>query len=842
MANSKTKIDRIHDQMPRYFKTRANPNWKALIEALGQSDQALSDLIQEVRNQFFVKTAARPYLDRLGANFKVSRPKLIGMDDSAFRTYIPVLAYQPKQVKLVLDLLLDIFFFKESTTSFTQSEGFEPYNLKDGWKIEYTVDGTKDESIVFEADDFTDVHSATAEEVVGVINRKAQHSFAIVFDDRVQKRKFIRIFTSTTGSKGSVQITGGRANREFRFAGYNNNAGSGANTVWNITKIGDTMSFEHVGGTAPGLDRVQAGDIAIIEIPGNEGSFKITKVDVGAGIFEFINLSGTEITYDHSADPESFVDFMTAEKIVVYTNRNRAVVWEVSPGEIIVEIPSSPPVVKRRLEGSAHVNGVVDTVVNRISATELELDSAEEWPLFGGQFVLQNRDEIKARILTETEDEEISKLLDTRFDKKQIYSYTAKVGNTLTGITPNLPETASIYEHDIVTAERQFGFDVLVETATPHGFKVDEAVRIQNTQSNLTTKSIRVDVNLADTGATVAQKMATVISGESDFSATNTGSIVEITNSNLGPATDATDVDSGVVIAVSQQGTASLPEKTQIIVSSGSTYDVAGNGLRFEISSANDVQRYHVWLNVLDGANTPQVNPGLDDKIDGTYVITEVVSPTQFKFVSSGELGTRLGGIARVERIKMANSGALAYLTSAQLDTGILGPNIWDSNAAFVLSSLTTSSQDTIKAGNNVRTLSISPVNNIPNQEGFVIFGFGTEKQEGPIRYLFKPTNSTMQLDPAYVFENNHEVGESITVIRRRGAHVISSTGKELAPYITDPSVAREVLQELLRQTKSVGIFIEFLVKFPDQLYAVLDVYRSGKEGLWPVEQTTGIE
>jgi len=843
MAENKTKVDRIHDQMPRYFRTRVNPNWKALIESMGESDQTLSDLVEEVKKQFFMKTAERPYIDKLGANFKVSRPKFIGMDDATFRNYIPVLAYQPKQVKLVLDLLLDIFFFKESTTSFTQSEGFSPYDLRDKWKIEYTIDGVKKESIVFESDDFTDITMATAEEVAAVINRKALYSFAIVFDDRIQKRKFIRIFTNTIGSKGSVQVTGGRANLEFRFIGFNNDSGAGTNTTWNITKIGETVTFEHTGGTSPGLDRVLAGDIAIINIPDNEGSFEITKVNVGTGTFEFVNLFGTPGSFDHSSDPDSAVNFMTADKAVIYTNNNRAVVWEVSPGEIIVEIPASPPVVKRNLSGSAHINGIVDTIVNRVSATELELNNVEEWPLAGGQFVIQKEDEIATRILTDTEDEQVSYLLNTRFDKKQIYNYTAKVGNNLTGVTPDLPIIANIFEHDIVSAERQTGFDVLVTTTAPHGFLEGEAVRIQNTQSPLITKSLRVDILLADTDINVVNKMAARIGAEADFNTTSLGNIIEITNSNIGPTTDVTDIDSGVSIAVIQQGTIALPEITQIGVSNGASYDVAGDAERFEISSANDITRYHVWFNVLDGINYPQTNPGLDDSgIDGTFIISEIVSPTQFKYISPGEFGTKTGGLARVERIEMSNSGSLAYLTSAQLDTGLLGPNIWDANAAFVLSSLTTSTADEIKAGNNVRTLNINPINNIPNEEGFVIFGFGTENEEGPVRYLFKPTPSSMQIDPAYVFKNNHDVGDTITVIRRKGAHVISSTGKEYAPYITDPSIAREVLQELLRQVKSVGIFIEFLVRFPEQLYATLDVYRSDVDNLWPVNQSDTTE
>jgi len=103
MANNRTATDNIHDLLNPYFNTRVNPNWKALVEAIGESDQDAQDLIEEVRKQFFIATASRPYIDRLAANYKVSRPKVVGMDDATLRRYVPILAYQPKQVKLVID-------------------------------------------------------------------------------------------------------------------------------------------------------------------------------------------------------------------------------------------------------------------------------------------------------------------------------------------------------------------------------------------------------------------------------------------------------------------------------------------------------------------------------------------------------------------------------------------------------------------------------------------------------------------------------------------------------------------------------------------------------------------
>ena len=49
-----TKIDQIHNIMPAHFNTRTNPNWNALITALGQSDQNVVNLITEVKKQFFL--------------------------------------------------------------------------------------------------------------------------------------------------------------------------------------------------------------------------------------------------------------------------------------------------------------------------------------------------------------------------------------------------------------------------------------------------------------------------------------------------------------------------------------------------------------------------------------------------------------------------------------------------------------------------------------------------------------------------------------------------------------------------------------------------------------------
>lgn len=621
MASNKTKTDKLHDQLNPFFNTRNNPNWAGLIKAIGTQDQYVADLIVSVAQQFFTKTANRPYLDRLGANVLVNRPHFIGMDDTTFRNYIPVLAYQPKQVKHIVDLLLDIFFFKQSTTAHVESTLAQPFALVDGWELQYTIDGFKTDTVTFNAADFVDITQATAEEVAAVINRQVNNSFAIALNNPVTKQTIVQLFTDTIGAKGSVTITGGRADIAFRFNGFIDAAANSNNVQWTVTKVGDLMTFQWTGGNTPNLFAIQIGNTFISDIPGvsghlnNIGSFVIESVNLSTNSFTFRNLFGLPGIFTQTNSLQS--KFISDYRAVVWTNNpNRAVTWEVIPGQFTVEMPTSPPVVRRSLAGSAHINGYESIMTNRVSSTRITLDNITNWPATG-TFLLQELEEIEATNAT--------LFAKTRLiNVEQRYTYTSISGNDLVGISPALPPAAILND--------QFGL-----------------------------------------------------------------------------------------------------------------------------------------------ANS------------GSLVLLEDVVP------------------ASITRIK--------------------GPYVWDLNAAFVLSSLTGDLSQVIHAGQSLKIINIGP-NNLDAGSGQLIFDFGTTFQEGPVRYLFKPSANTIAIDPAYIFLNDHTIGSAVTAIRHKGPHVMSGLGTEYAPYITDPTVARDILEALILEVKSVGVFVEFLIRYPEQLYGTLDVYN----------------
>lgn len=703
MAGNKTATDKLHDLLNPYFNTRVNPNWKAIVETIGDLDQDVADLVEEVRKQFFIATAYRPYLDTLGINVGVTRPKIVGMDDPTMRQYIPILSYQPKQVRQIIDDLLDLFFLHEATTAFAESSANENYSLKDGWELSYKVDGNNQEYITFTAAEFTNITSATAEEISASINRQALYSFAIPFLDRANNVTKVRIFSKSLGSRGSLEILGGRANIVIQFPNILD-AGSGTTTVWNASKIDDDMTFTYVSGTDPNLYRVQAGDIVIIDIPGNNGSFELTNVDLTNNAFSFVNLMGTAETFNHGTTPGYFVRFLRKQKSVVFTRENRAVVWEISPGEVVVEIPATPPIVRRELKGSAHLNGVVGVMTTRISNSSLTISDASMWPI-SGQFILEPEEEIQTHILTTSENVDVSQTIHGRFDAVDgRFTYTGKTGNTLTGITPNLPEASGIYESSIASISRNGSNTVTVTTSLPNDFVDGQAVRILD------------------------------VTGGSNF-------------------------------------------------------------------------------------NTTQ------------YVT--VISNTQFTYTSVGIVQSGTGGTIRGEKIGLKDSGSKLYLTTAQLNTGIIGPYMYDTKAPFVVSVNTaTLVNNSITAGSILTNIEVSKPNTIPNQPGYLIFDYGLETQEGPVKYLYKASEGVVFLDPSYVFQHSHAIGSGIDAIRKKGPQIMSGLGKEMAFYTTDPGAVRGILEDLIKDVKSVGVYLRFLVRFPKQYYSDYDVYGKTEDPL----------
>lgn len=833
MADNKTKIDRLHDLLPKHLNTRSNVNWSGLLEAIGEADQATSDLVAEVRKQFFIKTSSRPYIDKLAANNKISRPRLVGMSDTSFRDYIPVLSYKPKQVKLIIDALLDIFFFKESTTAFIMSSASQPFSLADGWELEYVVDNIYQEKITFTASDFTNISSANADEIVAAFNRQAKYSYATNYYDSITKKNFIRIFTKTVGSKGSIELTGGRLNIALMLNGFINNAGNGSNTQWTVTKIGDVTTFQHTGGASPGIDKLQVGDIIVSDLTNNKGSFVITNVDVSNNKIVFINLFSTVGVFTQASANET--KFIRPEKYVAYKSSRRAMTWETSPGEIVVEMPTTPPVVQRSLKGSTHINGVFSLMSNRDSDTSLTVLNASGFPK-SGSFWIEPVNSITSRIVTPDINEVVTRTQNGRLIYDLIkYDYTSRVILSTLGSTVAGSNQFTVASVAGISVGNTIFIDGLREDAVVtdiSGLQVTSSVPLSNTMSGVIVEFGGTTL----TGITPNLPQLGTLNEITLSSLTRTSGVVSATTSTTHNyqvgETVIVDGASGINILITSGNTTNL---STVITNLASIVGVSPG----QVITGAGIQAGSQVLSILSPTSITITKPAtatatgilinFNENLNGSHIIKTVGSNTFTYFLNGVDGTSATAGTSRVERIAISNTNSKIIITDAQSadDTRIKGAYVWDTAAPYVLSEAVANIQTQIQAGTIVRLIDVSS-NIISDQGGFLVFDYGRNNQEGPIRYLYKPASNTIALDPSYVFQKTHVVGSPVVALRQKGPHVMDTRASEYGPYITDPSEARTILQDLIRSVKSAGIFVNFLVRFPEQLYSTIDVYGSG--------------
>lgn len=758
---NKSKSDRIRELLPKLVASSNDPNWLGLVNAIGGEDDRLATLIEDVRNQFFVKTASRPYIDRLAANHNITRPKFVGMSDPDFRKYIPILSYQPKQVKKIIEELLDLFFLREATTAFLSSSAYEPFTLETGWKLQLNVDGFNTESIVFTAADFSNIAAATTDEIVATYNRQSKYSFATNFYDSMTEKSHVRIFSNTSGTQGSMEIIGGLANIGLELNGFLSNLGTGTNTQWSITKVGDEVTITYTGGALPGIESLLVDDIFLCDLPGNQGSFTITEVNLEDSYFKYTNLLATAGSFTQTSAAQT--KFLRAEKFTAYKVCRRALLWETVIGQTTIEMPVTPAIVKRKPKGGFFINGVTSLVSEFDSSTSMTVADASGFPQ-AGIFVLEPVNSITARLTGGPSDAVVTYNSNGRLISDFVrYSYTGISGNTLTGITPNLPTVTSLNEFTITSLSKTS--DVVTAVAT-NTLDVGDHVIIRNSSG----------IAILATSGTRASASPVLTS------------IADLTGVAPGQLIIGTGIPAGTKVI-------SITYPSTVLMSAEAT-----------------------------SSGTSAIN--FNENTNGDFEV-QTASPTGFTYFQLGVDGSvATPGLASLEELALAEQDSKVIVTTAlpASVTGITGPYIWDPNAAFVLSADTATAVAEIAAGRIVKLLEVSD-NTIQNELGYLVFDYGLNTQEGPVKYLYKATSNIIALDPSYTFQQNHEAGCSVIAISHKGPHILSKQGHEYPPYATNPSDARVILQNLITSVASAGIFIDFLIRYPAQLYGTLTVY-----------------
>ena len=119
--------------------------------------------------------------------------------------------------------------------------------------------------------------------------------------------------------------------------------------------------------------------------------------------------------------------------------------------------------------------------------------------------------------------------------------------------------------------------------------------------------------------------------------------------------------------------------------------------------------------------------------------------------------------------------------------------------------------QDIIE-GQIIPTLTMEDASSLPSDEGYLIINAWRENEESMVRYIGRPNNTTLLLDPIYSFKSSHAQGEPVNLIQVPQKDV-SKDGSDYAIYIVGVTAARILAQDIIKSIIASGVVVRWIVR-----------------------------
>lgn len=352
---------RLRQYLNPYLK---GPTVDAVLEALATGSAAyLIDNVRAVNDQLYIATASGRYLDEVLAAHGITRPPSVGLSDDVFRQ-IGIEVKNRKQVRDLINNLLNAIFGDEFVRASNQARQFEPYNLQDGDQLIINFDDHVTVPITFTTSQFASIAAATAQEVADAITKNLRSlgytGTAIAKNDG--NGAYVEILSDTIGPASSVTILGGRAQNELVFDAPVP-AGGNMSTQWTLSlQPGGVIRYTWSGGANPQLGKLSAGNYVNIFGGGfaassNEGSYTIVDAvggAVNASYFEVENPLGTSGVVVQGTDDA--VRFYNPVRKTLASRLSYAAVYQPTARLLQIFLPAATKVIRRGREGSAHLH------------------------------------------------------------------------------------------------------------------------------------------------------------------------------------------------------------------------------------------------------------------------------------------------------------------------------------------------------------------------------------------------------------------------------------------------------------------------------------------------------
>lgn len=215
------------------------------------------------------------------------------------------------------------------------------------------------------------------------------------------------------------------------------------------------------------------------------------------------------------------------------------------------------------------------------------------------------------------------------------------------------------------------------------------------------------------------------------------------------------------------------------------------------------------------------------------FRVTDLPQRTVLYQIDEGEVLIELPAV--VPTLRRTLKGSHHFHADSTIEPAIAPSNaIWQGSFLYSTQEqpyLTTQTkgvlEDVVLKGSTIGQITLSDTSPFPGTGGTLIFNFGKENEEQPVKYIAIPNNKTILIDPSNSFQFTHAVGSEVNLLAegQTTPYAPRSNGDDLAIYLTSPANARSLVQEILESLTAAGISVRFLVLLPEYKYLIDNPY-----------------
>jgi hypothetical protein len=167
--------------------------------------------------------------------------------------------------------------------------------------------------------------------------------------------------------------------------------------------------------------------------------------------------------------------------------------------------------------------------------------------------------------------------------------------------------------------------------------------------------------------------------------------------------------------------------------------------------------------------------------------------------------------------VRRDRMGAAHLLDSGPCGDGNEGPYCFDTTKGYIIGGEECNTTQEVNSSTSM-IINVDNSSDIPDAPGELIFGFGTNNEEGPVPYIARPSSSTLIIDPSYIFQNVHAAGTNISLVAQGYAYEPTKDGTDFPFYATDIVSGRLYAEELIALVSATGINVVITVLYPDPI------------------------